>query len=89
MISSKDDRAAREVAAMQFAGGMSVARVAEMWERDGGWVEAAVREALLGFIPQRDGGLKAPREQEREMRSVEAFQARAMQGELSWDSEAA
>jgi len=46
---------------MQFAGGMTIARVAELWDRDREWVEAAIREALLKSIPMRDGGTKASR----------------------------
>jgi hypothetical protein len=55
------DHAAAEVAAMQFAGGMSVRQVAEQWERDADWVEAAIWRALLETVPKRSGGLKAAR----------------------------
>lgn len=65
-----DDEAAREVAAMQFAGGMSIERVAEAWERDTDWVEAAVREAMLQSIPKRRGGLKPSRAEVRAERSA-------------------
>ncbi len=61
------DEAAGEVAAMQFAGGMSIASVAAEWDQDVEWVEAAVRRELLKLIPRRDGGLKASRT---EMRSA-------------------
>jgi hypothetical protein len=57
--------AAREVVAMQFAGGMSIARLAEEWERSAEWVEESIRLALLESIPKRDGGLKAPRKEVR------------------------
>ena len=63
-----DDQAAREVVAMQFAGGLSIARLAEDWERDPEWVEEAIRRALLETIPERNGGLKVSqwaRERER------------------------
>jgi hypothetical protein len=69
----EDDEAA-EVAAMQFAGGMSIARLAEEWERDPAWVEAAIRHALLNSIPKRDGGLKPSRAEVRAERSEEADQ---------------
>jgi hypothetical protein len=59
--SESEDKAAREVAAMQFAGGSSIESIAEHWERDAEWVAKAIREALLKTIPQRDGGLKLPR----------------------------
>lgn len=78
------DEAAAEVAAMQFAGGMAVAEVAERWERDTAWVEAAVRQALLKHIPQRDGGLKMSRMEVRAVRSEERTAAREMQGNLEF-----
>ncbi len=61
----------QQVAAMQFAGGMSIARVAEVWEKDADWVQAAIRAALLQTIPERDGGMKHPRA---EIRAEEAAQ---------------
>jgi hypothetical protein len=64
-----DDDAAREVVAMQFAGGMSIARLAQEWERDPGWVEDVIRQALLESIPKRDGGLKVSRVEARNARS--------------------
>jgi hypothetical protein len=66
-----DDQAAREVVAMQFAGGMSIARLAESWERDAAWVEEAIRHALLENIPKRDGGLKPSRSEIRAERGEE------------------
>ena len=66
-----DDAAAREVVAMQFAGGMSIARLVEDWERDASWVEAAIRAALLKTIPVRDGGSKTPRAEARAERAEE------------------
>ena len=62
------DEAAGEVAAMQFAGGMSIEHVASLWEKDAEWVEAAVRRELLKLIPRRDGGLKASRTETRAAR---------------------
>ncbi len=59
---------AREVVAMQFAGGMSIARLAEEWERDAMWVEESVRLALLESIPKRDGGMKISRVEARAAR---------------------
>lgn len=68
--------------AMQFAGGMSIARLAQDWERSLEWVEQAIREALLATIPQRDGGLKVPRGAVRAERSEELEQIRGAQSEL-------
>lgn len=82
-----DDQAAREVAAMQFAGGMSIDQVAEAWERDAEWVEDAIRQAMLKSIPRRDGGLKAPRTETRAENAEEmvaAREAREGQGSLVW-----
>lgn len=59
---------AAEVAAMQFAGGMPVERVAALWDRDEAWVLKSVRMALLGSIPKRDGGLKITRTEARAAR---------------------
>lgn len=75
-----DDEAAREVVAMQFAGGMSIARLVEDWERDQEWVEAAIRAALLRSIPIRDGGLKAPRTETRAGRAEELEAIKAIRG---------
>lgn len=69
---------------MQFAGGMSIARVAEAWERDAAWVEAAIRRALLESIPRRDGGLKAPRVETRAANAAAQEAAQPAQGELMW-----
>jgi hypothetical protein len=77
-----DDQAAREVAAMQFAGGMSIARLAEEWERDAAWVEESIRLALLESIPKRDGGLKVSKVEARAEISQELKAAREMQLEL-------
>ena len=66
------DQAVREVAAMQFAGGMSIAQVAVLWERDADWVEVAVRQALLASIPVRDGGTKVSRVEARAERRASA-----------------
>lgn len=75
---------------MQFAGGRTIAELAASWERDTGWVEEAVRRALLGYIPRRDGGLKAPRAEERaahaqaEATAREAQQSFGSAGEWGW-----
>lgn len=77
-----DDQAAKEVVAMQFAGGLSIARLAEDWERDQAWVEDAIRQALLREIPVKDGGLKPPRAEERAERAEELEEVRKAQGVL-------
>lgn len=69
---------------MQFAGGMSIARIAEQWERDAEWVEAAIRQALRVYIPRRDGGLKAPRAEVRALNAGETVAARERQQKLEW-----
>lgn len=69
---------------MQFAGGMSVAQVAAEWDRDGEWVEAAVRRELLKLIPRRDGGLKATRTEVRAERQCMEQPVEGMQGKLEW-----
>lgn len=79
-----DDEAAGEVVAMQFAGGMSIARLAEEWERDAAWVEAAIRRALLATIPQRDGGLKVSRAEARHCMRQTLLTQEDAQGELVW-----
>lgn len=76
--------AAREVAAMQFAGGLSVACIAEQWDQDTDWVEEAIRRVLLASIPRRDGGLKASRAEIHAERRGELAAARGAQGELEW-----
>jgi len=80
-----DDQAAREVVAMQFAGGMSIARLAEEWDRDPEWVEEAIRQALLATIPERDGGLKVPRSLARAERSEELEAVKAAQSTLEFE----
>ena len=77
-----DEDSAREVVAMQFAGGRSIAQLAEEWDRDTGWVEESVRLAMLASIPKRDGGMKPPRSEVRTDRSGELAAIRAAQGEL-------
>lgn len=72
--------AAAEVAAMQFAGGMSVADVAAMWERSEAWVEAAVRDALLARISVREGGTKPTRVEVQAQRRLEAGEDVAQPG---------
>ncbi|MGA9070539.1 MAG: hypothetical protein WB424_09820 [Terracidiphilus sp.] len=76
---------AAEVAAMQFAGGLSIARVAELWDRDAEWVEDAVRSAFLEWIPKRAGGLKATRAEAKAARreaAKSAQQRQAVQSEI-------
>lgn len=77
-----DEDAAREVVAMQFAGGQPIARLAEEWERDAAWVEESIRRALLASIPKRDGGMKPPRAEVRAERIGELFAIEDAQGEL-------
>lgn len=76
------DDAAGELAAMQFAGGMSIAQLAEAWEREAAWVEEAIRRALLETIPERNGGLKFPRSEVRAERNEAREAAREAQGRL-------
>ncbi len=59
----------REVVAMMFAGGRSIAGLAEEWECEADDVEEAIRLALLESIPKRDGGLKESRRDVRAERS--------------------
>lgn len=77
-----DDASAQDVAAMQFAGGRSMAQVAEQWDREVDWVEAAVRRALLATIPARDGGTKQPRAEVQAERRMDAAQAEGLQPAL-------
>jgi hypothetical protein len=60
---------------MQFAGGMSIACVAALWETDAEFVESAIRQSMLGLIPRRDGGTKVPRSEARAARSCEVLEA--------------
>lgn len=78
------DEAAAEVAAMQFAGGKSIAEVAAEWEMEPERVEAAVRRALLATIPKYAGGLKPTRFEVRKRRGAKAKAAREAQRELGW-----
>jgi hypothetical protein len=80
----EEDEAAAEVAAMQFAGGISIARVAELWERDVEWVEGAIRRALLESIPRRDGGTKLSRTEARAMRHCMEQPVESVQGQLEF-----
>lgn len=81
---SAEDQAAREVVAMQFAAGRTIAELAEEWERDAEWVEEAIREAMLEAIPKRDGGLKPSRSEVRAARSQENEELRDVQAKLEW-----
>lgn len=74
---------------MQFAGGMSIARVAEMWERDVEWVEEAIRQALLKSIPKRDGGTKISRADARNCPPQIADAARSRSFDFAQDDKAA
>ena len=76
------DDSVGEVAAKMFAGGMTIAQVAQLWEREPAWVEEAIRCAWLASIPRRDGGLKVPRAEERAERSSDALDD--AQGVLLW-----
>lgn len=76
---------AGEVAAMQFAGGMSIERVAALWDRDRDWVEAAIRQALLASIPRRDGGTKVSRTEAREERRAEVVTTGVEQAALLFE----
>lgn len=78
-----DDPSA-EVAAMQFAGGMSIARVGVLWEKDAEWVEEAIRYALLTSIPRRDGGLKESRTEARAERRADESGAHIKQATLQF-----
>ena len=80
-----DDQAAREVVAMQFAGGLSIARLAEDWERDQAWIEDAIRRALLETIPERNGGLKVSRWKAQTERSEELEAVRDAQSSLEFE----
>lgn len=81
---SADDDVVAEVAAMQFAGGMSIAEVIAAWERDQAWVEAAIRRAMLESIPQRDGGLKSSRAHISAAEAAERAADREAQAEFYW-----
>lgn len=85
-MESELDEAAREVVAMQFAGGRSIAGLAEEWERDADWIEEAIRQALLESIPKRAGGLKVPRKQERAERTL-LTETRPAQAGFEWEGE--
>lgn len=90
MGSELPDGTAREVAAMQFAGGMSIARIAAQWEREAGWVEESIRVALLEYIPRRDGGLKRSRMEMRAQLLAQRMQCEAegrLQAELGFEAE--
>lgn len=79
-----DEDGAMDVAAMQFAGGLSAAKVAELWDRDVQWVEDAIRRAMLQAIPKRSGGLKEPRAQARAERRQQAAESEQLQQDLEW-----
>jgi hypothetical protein len=79
-----EDAGAREVVAMQFAGGRSIAQLAEEWERSAEWVEESIRRSLLEMIPKRDGGMKVSRSEARALRSGELQAVREAQAKLEW-----
>lgn len=80
---------ARDVVAMQFAGGRSIAQLVMEWESTEAWVEDAIRQALLREIPQKDGGLKPPRRQSQAERALaregELEEIRSAQGVLNYE----
>jgi hypothetical protein len=78
------DDAAAQVAGL-FAGGMSIAQLADEWGEDAAWVEAAIRVALLGYIPKREGGTKISRTEARAERKEDVRALRAAQGVLEWE----
>ncbi len=82
--SGNADCAAREVVAMQFAGGRTIAHLATEWERSAEWVEDAIRMALLESIPKRDGGMKLSRSEARAQRSEDLQGIREAQTTLRW-----
>jgi hypothetical protein len=84
MSQDEQDDAAREVVAMQFAGGKTVAQLAEEWERCADWVEESIRRSLLEMIPRRDGGMKLSRSEARAQRSEELQGVREKQTALEW-----
>ena len=75
----------REIAAMQFAGGRSIAGLAEEWECDADEIEEAIRMALLESIPERYGGLKVSRREARGEKTL-LTEDGPEQGELKWPS---
>jgi hypothetical protein len=78
-----EDEAAGEVAAMQFAGGRTIADVAAEWERDAAWLEAAIRQALRVRMTEREGGLRPTRAAERAERNEGAEE---LQAGFEWQS---
>ena len=71
---------------MQFAGGKSIAQLAEEWEQSPEWVEESIRLALLESIPRRDGGLKPSRTELRAERCEERKALQELQSELDLGS---
>lgn len=62
---------ATDVIAAQFAGGLSIARLAQDWELDEAAVEMAVRHELRKLIPRWAGGLKPTRDEMRKQRRAQ------------------
>lgn len=81
------DEAAAHAAAMQFAGGMSIAEAAAEWEISPDAVECAVRRALLECLPARAGGTKLSRAEMQKARSAAEEQAKGRQAELGFGVE--
>ena len=59
-----------------------IARLVVEWDQSRLWVEESIRRAMLVNIPRRDGGLKAPRAEEREAELLAEKAAREAQGVL-------
>lgn len=84
VLVSDDELGAAQVVAMQFAGGRSIMRLAEEWERDAAWVEEAIRRALRDTIPKRNGGMKVSRRAASRERSLRTASRREAQDSLEW-----
>ena len=68
---SSDEGAPADVIAAQFAGGLSIARLAEEWDVDHAAVEDAVRSQFRLLIPRWAGGEKPTRDELRKQRRIE------------------
>lgn len=77
-----DEIGVAQVVAMQFAGGLSIERLAEEWERDTGWIQEAIRRALRETIPKRNGGMKISRRAASRERGVRTAARREAQASL-------
>lgn len=79
-----DETGAAQVVAMQFAGGRSITRLADEWERDAAWIEEAIRRTLRETIPKRNGGMKISRRAASKERSAQTAARREAQASLKW-----